>query len=94
MPEEIRKAIFSIGKDKSPGPYGYTSHFFIKSWGVIGEEVIGAVLEFFENGRLLKQLNYSIIALITKVDNARKVGEFRSISLCNVIYKAISLCKN
>lgn len=90
LPEEIWNAFLSIGRDKSPGPDGYSSHFFIKSWDIIGKDVTDAVTEFFENGRLLKQLNHSIIALIPKVDHARKVGEFRPISLCNVVYKAIS----
>lgn len=88
--DEIKQAIFSINKDKSPGPDGYTSQFFIKSWDIVGAEVTEAILEFFESGLLLKQLNHSIIALIPKVNCPRKVGDFRPISLCNVLYKAIS----
>lgn len=47
-------------------------------------------MEFFDNGRILKQINHSTIALIPKSDNARTVGEYRAISLCNVLYKIIS----
>lgn len=47
-------------------------------------------MDFFNNGRILKQINHSVIVLIPKTDGARKVGDFRTISLCNVIYKAIS----
>lgn len=57
---------------------------------MVGAEVTDAILEFFENGKILKQINHSIIALIPKSDNARTVGEYRPISLCNVLYKAIS----
>ncbi|KAG7559114.1 Alpha/Beta hydrolase fold [Arabidopsis thaliana x Arabidopsis arenosa] len=48
------------------------------------------VQEFFRNGRLLKDLNCTIIALIPKVPEACKLGDFRPISCCNLIYKVIS----
>jgi len=34
--EEIRKAIFSIPKDKSPGNYGFFGSFFKAAWQDIG----------------------------------------------------------
>jgi len=88
--EEIKEALFSIGDDKSPGPDGYSSAFFKKSWSIVGPEFCDAVKEFFVSGRLLKQLNHSVIALIPKADHASSVGDFRPISCCNVIYKVIS----
>lgn len=33
--EEVRKVIFNMPTDKSPGPDGYTSEFFKDAWGVI-----------------------------------------------------------
>ncbi|KAK4381205.1 hypothetical protein Sango_2990600 [Sesamum angolense] len=36
------------------------------AWPVIGEEVVTAILEFFTTGRLLKQVNTTILALIPK----------------------------
>nr|GLL25441.1 uncharacterized protein LOC109147524 [Ipomoea trifida] len=40
--------------------------------------------------QLLKQINYTVIALIPKTQQANVVGDFRPISCCNVIYKVIS----
>ncbi|GJX07924.1 RNA-directed DNA polymerase, eukaryota, reverse transcriptase zinc-binding domain protein [Tanacetum coccineum] len=51
--EEIKDAIFGIGNAKAPGPDGYTSMFFKKSWDIIGGDVCGAVKEFFKSNMLL-----------------------------------------
>jgi hypothetical protein len=56
----------------------------------VNQEVVEAVKNFFQSGRLLKQLNHTFIALIPKVEGAVSVNQFRPISLCNVIYKLIS----
>ncbi|KAL0293796.1 UNVERIFIED_CONTAM: hypothetical protein Scaly_3135000 [Sesamum calycinum] len=65
--EEIKDAFFDIAEDKAPGPDGYSSGFYKAAWPVIGEEMIKAILEFFTTGRLLKQVNTTILALIPKV---------------------------
>ncbi|XP_022848848.1 uncharacterized protein LOC111371175 [Olea europaea var. sylvestris] len=85
--DEVKEALFDIGDDKSPGPDGYTSCFFKNAWGIICDEFVGAILEFFSLGSMLKQLNHSVIALVPKSDHALHVGDFRPISCCNVIYK-------
>nr|GEX06109.1 hypothetical protein [Tanacetum cinerariifolium] len=61
------EALFSMGDDKSPGPDGYTATFFKEAWTIVGDEVANAIREFFTNGKLLKELNHTIIALIPKV---------------------------
>lgn len=38
---------------------------------------------------MLKEVNHTNIVLISKVDNPRKMSQFRLISLCNVVYKII-----
>ncbi|KAF5815085.1 hypothetical protein HanXRQr2_Chr03g0118881 [Helianthus annuus] len=48
--EEVKAVMFSIGENKAPGPDGYTSAFFKRSWDIVGDEVTAAVLQFFENG--------------------------------------------
>lgn len=66
--KDVKEAMFGIDKNKSSGPDGYGSGFFQDTWSVVGEEAVGAVLEFFENGKLLKQINSTSITLIPKVE--------------------------
>lgn len=88
--EEIKKVIFAMGDDKPSGPDGYSAIFFKKAWTVIGEDVCLAVKDFFRTGKLLKEVNATLIALIPKVELPTVVGQFRPIALCNVIYKCIT----
>ncbi|KAK4384178.1 putative ribonuclease H protein [Sesamum angolense] len=64
--EEVKDAFFDIAEDKASGPDGYSSGFYKAAWPVIGEEVVKAILEFFTTGRLLKQVNTTMLALIPK----------------------------
>ncbi|GJZ84094.1 hypothetical protein Tco_0649433 [Tanacetum coccineum] len=88
--KEIKEALFSMGNDKSPGPDGYTTAFFKEAWDIVGNDVTKAVKEFFTNGKLLKELNHKIIALIPKVHTPTRVNDYRPISCCNVLFKCIS----
>ncbi|GJV71773.1 hypothetical protein Tco_1491768 [Tanacetum coccineum] len=45
---------------------------------------------FFINGKLLKEINHTFLALIPKITTPLKVNYYRPISCCNVIYKCIS----
>ncbi|GJS77635.1 RNA-directed DNA polymerase, eukaryota [Tanacetum coccineum] len=52
--EEIRKAIWGCGENKSPGPDGFTFEFFRKFWTVVGPDFCIAFVKWlFEQG--LKQ---------------------------------------
>ncbi|XP_073029391.1 uncharacterized protein [Primulina eburnea] len=48
------------------------------------------MIEFFSSGRLLRQWNHSVIALVPKKTAASIVHEYRPISCCTVFYKLIS----
>ncbi|XP_074290971.1 uncharacterized protein LOC141617705 [Silene latifolia] len=61
-----------------------------------GNEVSEAVLDFFQTGKLLKQLNCTTITLIPKVNRPVSVHEFKPIACCNIVYKCIAklLCNS
>ncbi|KAJ9544285.1 hypothetical protein OSB04_023992 [Centaurea solstitialis] len=88
--EDIKSALFGIGNDKAPGSDGFTSKFFKASWEIIGTDVLVAVHNFFYSGRLLTELNHTLLCLIPKKPNASMVGDYRPISCCSVLYKCIS----
>ncbi|GKA87051.1 RNA-directed DNA polymerase, eukaryota, reverse transcriptase zinc-binding domain protein [Tanacetum coccineum] len=88
--DEIKAAMFSIDDNKAPGPDGYTTKFYKKAWHIIGTDVCNAVKEFFVKGKLLGELNATLITLVPKVSTPCKVTNFRPIACCNVVYKCIS----
>nr|GMC82735.1 uncharacterized protein LOC109184888 [Ipomoea batatas] len=88
--QEIKDALFDVDDQKAPRPDGYSAAFFKNNWEMIREDLTDAVREFFQSRQLLKQINYTVIALIPKTQQTNVVGDFRPISCCNVIYKVIS----
>ena len=61
-----------------------------KHWNVVGEDVCLAIKEIFRTGKLLGEVDATLITLIPKVSNPNKVAEYRPIACCNVLYKCIS----
>lgn len=47
---EVNKAMFCIDENKAPSPNGFGSFFFKDTWGIVGEEVTKAILDFFQHG--------------------------------------------
>ena len=84
--KEISDALFQIGPLKAPGPDGFPASFFQRNWGVLKENIIGAVKEFFITGIMPEGANTTSIVLFPKVNNPSKLSEYRPISLCNVTY--------
>ena len=53
-------------------------------------DVSQAVLSYLNSRSILRSINHTFITMIPKVQNPKRVSDFRPISLCNVIYKIIS----
>ena len=45
--EEVKIALFQMAPSKAPGIRGFTSGFFQRHWGLLGEDVTAAMLDFF-----------------------------------------------
>ncbi|GKD27441.1 RNA-directed DNA polymerase, eukaryota, reverse transcriptase zinc-binding domain protein, partial [Tanacetum coccineum] len=71
--EEIKIAMFQIDDNKAPGPDGYSATFFKKAWNIVGNDVCLAVKEFFETGKILREINSTLIALVPKIQTPLKV---------------------
>nr|XP_027109211.1 uncharacterized protein LOC113729081 [Coffea arabica] len=56
--EEVREVVFSISPDSAPGPDGFGSGFYQACWGIIKEELVAVVQDYFKGGlsKLLPQL--------------------------------------
>jgi hypothetical protein len=87
--EEIDRALAQMHPLKSLGPNGFRVSFFQQHWGIIGEKVRRAILDFLNGGSFDPVINETFITLIAKTPTASSVGEYLPISLCNVLYKFI-----
>ncbi|GJW17162.1 RNA-directed DNA polymerase, eukaryota [Tanacetum coccineum] len=88
--EEIKRAVWDCGANKSPGPDGFTFEFFRRYWSLIDQDVVAAVSEFFSSSKFPSGCNASFITLIPKTQDAKLVKDFRPISLIGSIYKIIT----
>nr|GEV16917.1 RNA-directed DNA polymerase, eukaryota, reverse transcriptase zinc-binding domain protein [Tanacetum cinerariifolium] len=88
--DEIRKAVWGCGENKSPGPDGFTFEFFRKFWTTIGPDFCSAVQWFFEHGYFAAGCNSSFVTLIPKILEPKLVSDFRPISLIGSIYKVVT----
>lgn len=63
---EIKKVFFSLNKEASAGPDGYTAKFFQESWDIIKEDLLEAVLDFFSGSPLPTGITATTLVLIPK----------------------------
>ena len=75
---------------KSPGPDGINFGFIKDFWLDMKDDIMRFVSEFHRNGKLLKGINTTFIALIPKVDSPQKLNDFRPISLVRSMYKILA----
>ena len=52
--------------------------------------MVKAIQSFFTSGKLLKEVNKTLIVLIPKTQSLTYFNHFRPISLCNAVYKTIT----
>ncbi|GJS88285.1 RNA-directed DNA polymerase, eukaryota [Tanacetum coccineum] len=88
--DEIKRAVWDCGTNKSPGPDGFTFDFIRTYWKIINQDVVNAVREFFVTSKFPPGSNSSFIALIPKKQDAKLVKDFRPISLIGCFYKIIA----
>ncbi|GKE51495.1 RNA-directed DNA polymerase, eukaryota [Tanacetum coccineum] len=88
--EEVKRAVWDCGVDKSPGLDGFSFSFYRHFWHVIEKDVFEAVDYFFMYGEIPNGCNSNFIALIPKILDANMVKDFRPISLIESLYKIIA----
>lgn len=88
--EEVKAAVFALGRDKAPGPNGFPLEFFRLFWEEIKLDAMTFTKEFHEKGKLSKQIGASFIVLIAKKAGAENIWDFRPINLIGAIYKLLA----
>ncbi|XP_074288431.1 uncharacterized protein LOC141613588 [Silene latifolia] len=77
---EIKRALFSIDSNKSPGHDGFSAQFFKKSRPMIKHDYCCAIQHFFRTGVMSKQANTTLLALIPKKQTVSTVMDYRPIA--------------
>jgi hypothetical protein len=90
--QEILDTLKDMKRNASPGPDGFNVEFYLATWTWIGQDVVNLVRNFFETGIMPDHINDTHITLIPKKLVPLIPGDYRPISLCNVIYKIIAKC--
>jgi hypothetical protein len=75
---------------KPLGPDGFTIDFFHYCWTMIREEVFQVVEESRTSGKVLSTFNATFLSLIPKEERVKHPNQYKTISLCNFIYKIIT----
>ena len=87
---EVERALNQMAPLKTSDPDSMPPIFYQHYWKNIGDDVTKAVLFCLNTNKIPTGLNYTHLTLIPKVKNLVKVSDFRSIALCNILYKIIS----
>ena len=87
--DEVKKAIAQMHQNKAPEPDEMNALFYQTFWETIGEDVTRKVLNFLNGVDNIGEVNQTHIVLIPKKKHCESPGDFRPISLCNVIYKIV-----
>ncbi|CAK8536977.1 unnamed protein product [Lathyrus sativus] len=87
---DITTTLKGIGDLKAPCLDGFGAKFLKSSWATIREDVIAAVGEYFETGKIYKAFNNDVVSLIPKGQSASEIQDYRPIAVCTTFYKIIS----
>jgi len=85
--KEIRDAVFQMEHNKAPGPDGFPAEFYQFFWETIKAYLIQLFVEFHRGELPLHSLNFGVITLLPKKEDATKVQQYRPICLLNVSFK-------
>ena len=83
--DEVRRALFQMHPSKASGPDGMSPLFLQKFWSIVRHDVTSDILSTLNSGRFLHKMNYIHIALMPKKNDPQSLGDFRPISLSNMI---------
>jgi hypothetical protein len=88
--EEVWVALNECDGNKAPGLDGLNLNFINVNWEFIKNDFMNFLMEFHRDGSVVKHLNRSFIALISKIRLPISIKDFRPISLVESLYKVLA----
>ena len=87
--EEIRAGLWALKSFKAPRPDELHAGFYQRFWLVVKRSIFNEIIGIFDKGCVLSYLNETLVSLIPKCLNPETLSHYRSISLCNLVYKIV-----
>ena len=84
--DEVTAAICGLYAEGAPGPDRISIFFFKDCWAQVGPDVMELMEEFHAGTCRMDCINWAYITFLPKTSGAERVGDFRPISLSNIIY--------
>ncbi|XP_042519142.1 uncharacterized protein LOC122092905 [Macadamia integrifolia] len=88
--DEIKRVVWSLDLESSPGLDGFPGAFFKKCWEIVDVDFCEAMHAFFRGGKLPNGVNNSWVTLIPKVEGAGTLDKIRPICMANFFCKVLS----
>ena len=85
--KEVFEAIQQMEHNKAPGPDGFPAEFYQKFWGIIKADLMAMFAQLRAGNLPIFKLNFGIITLLPKKEDASKIEQYRHICLLNVSFK-------
>ena len=70
---EIKAALFQMERNKAAGPDKIPIEFYQHCWDIIKEDILELFRDFHEGRLDVSRLNYGIITLLPKTQDAKKI---------------------
>jgi len=70
---EVKNVVFQMEHNKAPDPDGFPDEFYQVFWEVIKHDLMALFMDFHKADLNLFSLNFGIITLIPKVQEATKI---------------------
>lgn len=67
---DIKRALFGMTQWKSPGPDGFSTYFYQKSWNKVGENVCSFIRNLWNKPKGISEVNYTDLCLIPKIQSS------------------------
>jgi hypothetical protein len=85
--QEVREAIFQMKHNKAPGPDWFPAEFYQIFWSLIKEYLLAMFEDFHKEDLSLLSLNFGVISLLPKIQEANQIQQHRPICMLNVSFK-------
>jgi hypothetical protein len=79
--KEVKDVIDQMERNKAAGPDGFPIEFYQVCWGIIKDDLMQIFEDFYQHKINLQRINYGVITLIPKGENANIIQKYRPICL-------------